>query len=369
MDKNELPDADGNGPLIKWDDVTIARECEHLPPDLRQPYRWLKTYGREHCHRDLDVLTNHFAAAGVHHDRTTWSKIVRGRWKRNRRGEEVATPVMAKERLLDAIQSLQINSRRDETQGLIPFVETPAWESIRDYIDLKREPQRVNKFGIIVGPTGAQKSASFKRYHLLNNHGTGHVVECPERSNYGEFLTLWAECYGGSKRGTFDQKRAKIREATALGTAAQRARRYVVFDNAQELWREDSGPDQPAFSFMRRVQDETGITIILSITDLFEKTLLAGLINGYFEQFEGRTGGRRSWLRLPKYATDEDVRRIAEALGFGTNKETLAYLGGISREPGRIRRLFEDLQEAKRLAAADDEPLALKHLREARGDL
>ena len=31
--------------------------------------------------------------------------------------------------------------------GKIPFAETPTWDLIRDYIDKKRLPQRINKFG------------------------------------------------------------------------------------------------------------------------------------------------------------------------------------------------------------------------------
>ena len=44
--------------------------------------------------------------------------------------------------------------RIKELGGRIPFVMTPSAQRIFTFIDLKRAPDRVNKFGIIIGPHG-----------------------------------------------------------------------------------------------------------------------------------------------------------------------------------------------------------------------
>jgi DNA transposition AAA+ family ATPase len=355
------------GPMIKWDDVTIAHEAEHMPGELKELYLWLKVFVREHCHKDVDMLVTRLRELGIHRDKTTWSKILRGRWKRDARGDETVTPVVAAEKLIEEITALRNNQRIESMRGLVPFVETTTWEAIAGLIDQRRHAARVNKWGIIVGATGSQKTACNREYRNRNNHGTTVLVEAPEKGNLTELLRMLARAYGLASRVSITALRAQIFHRLSLGTAAERAQRCVIIDNAQELWLGERDSDQPAFTFLRRLQDTTGCTIILCITPLFERKLVAGMIEGWFEQIEGRSGGRNRWLRLPEFAPDEDVLAIAKAFGLREAKTHLKELVKISREPGRIRRLFEDLQEGKLLAGKD--PFTWGHIVEARGDL
>jgi len=357
---------DYDGPMIKWDDVTIAHEAEHMPGELRELYVWLKVFTREHCHKDVDMLVSRFRELGIHRDKTTWSKILRGRWKRDARGDETVNPVVAADKLVEEIGALRTNQRIESMRGLVPFVETTTWEAIAGLIDQRRTAARVNKWGIIVGATGSQKTACMREYRQRHNHGTTVLVEAPERGSFGEFLRVLSRCYGLSSKANTTDMRAHIMHRLSLGTATERAQRCVIVDNAQELWLGERDSDQPAFTFLRRLQDTTGCTIILCITPLFERRLVAGMIEGWFEQIEGRSGGRNRWLRLPEWAPDEDVLAIAKAFGLRDAKAHLKELVKISREPGRIRRLFEDLQEGKLLAGRD--PFTWGHILEARGE-
>ncbi|MFO1461241.1 MAG: AAA family ATPase [Verrucomicrobiota bacterium] len=351
---------DTKAPRAKFDERTIEDHALHLPEEMRDAYRWLATFTREECNRDIHRLTERFKIVGVYHDTTTWSKILRGFWNRNKDGNPLANPVISQEKFLTSVEALRTNVRAESLRGKIPFVETSTASSIMDFIELKCAPDRVNKFGVIVGPTGGQKTATFKEFTRRRNHGSTRWVEAPENGLLSDLLAQLSVTFGYSDRCTPGRKRAIL-------FSVIQPHHCLIIDNTQDLYRQGS-QEQPAFSFLRRLQEVTGCTIILSITTDFERTLMAGLIKGYFEQFEGRSGGRRKWLRLPEHAPEEDVVAIAQAFGLQDAKRHVKELTEISREPGRIRRLFEDLQEAKILANASKSKLTIEHVREARGD-
>ena len=349
------------GPLvIRFDEQTIENHAAHLPEEMREDYRWLLSFTRDACHRDIHRLTESFRKVGIYHDETTWSKIIRGLWNRDKFGRETAAPVISQEKFQTAIEALRTNVRAESLRGRVPFVETTTARSIMDYIDLKCAPDRINRFGVIVGPTGSQKTASFQEQYRRRNHGQTKLIESPEGGSASDLLASLMSAFGYSSGGNLTQRRSTL-------LAAVKPHHCIIIDNAQDLYRKES-KDQPAFSFLRRLQEVTGCTIILSITTDFERTLMEGLIKGYFEQFEGRSGGRRKWLRLPEYAPEDDVLAIAQAFGLQDARRHVKELTTISREAGRIRRLFEDLQEAKILANADKAKLTIEHVREARGD-
>jgi DNA transposition AAA+ family ATPase len=355
-----------NVATIRWDDLTISNEGEHMPAELREDYRWLKAYTRDACNRDIEILTARFREVGVLRDRTTWATILRGRYQRDSHGRQLANPKVSGELFCQEVEALRSQIRIESMRGLVPFIETTTWDAIDTLITARRDTARVNKFAMIVGPTGSQKTACLREYRNRNNHGMTTLIEAPEEGRLGEFLRLLSLSYGAGAKLTTNQMRARIMAILGAGTAAERAKRCIIIDNAQECWIKDTKSEQPVFTFLRRLQDTTGCTIVLSITPIFERTLMSGMIEGWFEQIEGRTGGRNRWLRLPEYAPDEDVIAIAKAFGLRDVKGNLKLLRDISREPGRVRRLFEDLQEGKILAGKD--PFTVDHIREVRGE-
>lgn len=350
---------DHQGPSIRWDDLTIEREKLHLPEELREDYRWLKAYVREAHHRDLDSLFETAQRLGLNHDKTTWAKILRGRWNRSPKGDVLPSPVISQEKLGRAIAQLRQAASNEASRGKVPFVMTTVSQSIFDWIDMKRGLNRVNRFGIVVGPTGSSKTATFREYERQRNHGLTSWFEAPASGLLTEFITRLGTCMGIAAKTGMGQKRAHILRGTSES-------KVIIVDNAQDLYR--PGRDLAAFTFLRQLQDETNCVVILSITPTFERELVQGMLSSYWEQFVGRSGGTRKWLRLPANPPEEDVLMIAEAFGFRDAKKHLKQLVAITREQGRIRILFDDLQDAKRLASIRKEALTIDHLVEVRGE-
>lgn len=359
-DANLSTQTEPQGPGIRWDDATIQREAGHMPEPLREAYTYLKSYTRDRCSREVDLLVSAMRRLGVTVDKTTWSKILRGRMFVGGNGEPLVNPVMAEEKFLRFVTALQTNTREEAMRGKVPHVETSVYRSIERYIDLRSARDTVNRFGIIIGPTGTGKTASFKEYHRRRNHGRTWWFEAPAGGTLGEFLNRLAACSGLSAQTSADKKRAHLLKCV-------QEEKVIIIDNAQDLYRPDR-QNLNAFNYLRQLQDETGCCVVLSITPTFEKELTSGVIASYFEQFVGRSGGTRKWLRLPAFPPEEDVLLIAEAFKLRDAKRHLKLLVQISREPGRIRRLFDDLQEAQRLATATKQSLTIEHLVEIRGE-
>ena len=63
MDKHNTPRFTSAG-----DDITIDRETVYLPEELRDGYRWLKTYVRDVLARDLDRLIDALKKLGIYHE-------------------------------------------------------------------------------------------------------------------------------------------------------------------------------------------------------------------------------------------------------------------------------------------------------------
>lgn len=349
-----------DGPSIRWDDLTIQRETLHLPEALRADYVWLKAFTRDEQLRDLDALVEHARRLGINHDKTTWSRILRGRWNRTPKGAPLPAPVISMEKLQRAIEVIRRNAQQEANRGRIPFVMTSVAQTIFDFADLKRSLNRANRFGILVGATGSGKTATAKEYMRQRNHGTTHWFEAPAGGSLSEFISRMGTCMGIASQTSHDKKRAHILRAT------QESKLWWI-DNAQDLYRPGKS-DMAAFSFLRQLQDETNCCVILSITPTFERELVQGMLSSYWEQFVGRSGGTRKWLRLPEYSPEDDVLKIAEAFGLRDAGKHVKKLVAISRDPGRIRILFDDLQDAKRLAGVRKEALTIDHVLEIRED-
>lgn len=351
---------------IRYDDLTLQRHAASYPVELQEPFMWLGWFIREKCFGQLDVFMERAKAFGIEHDKTSWSKIMRGKWNQDSDGNEV-TPCIALKKLLGHIKRFRDQNAIDEMAGKIDFIETPTTQTIFAFIDNKRATDRVNKLGVVVGRTGLQKTASFKEYCRRNNHGACVWMEMPENGSMKEFIVMLGVKYGGARRDSFEGARRRVME-TLMPTVGLK-HRTIIIDNAQAAYKEKNGAKQPVFDFIRRIGDETGCTVIISLTKEFHDTLQTdNQLKAYFEQFEGRAGGERGFLVLPDFPPEEDVLAIAEAFKLRDAEKHIDYLVKIGRERGRIRRIFEDLQQAKIDAETDKKPFTINYVKAVRGE-
>jgi DNA transposition AAA+ family ATPase len=357
MNKNEFNNPNDTG--LRLDVPTIQTRTAHYPDELREPVLWLANYVREECARDTGVLTEQAQKLGIPFDKTTWGKVLRGRWNRDADGNETPSPIVAMVKLIRAIEQLRKDCGLREQAGKVPFVMTPTAEIIFNFVDKKRAPDRVNKFGMIVGHTGTQKTATLKEYCRRNNHGAVVRVEAPETASHTQFITDLAEKYGCSRQAAWDRKRNTIRQSV-------NERRTIVVENVQRLYDERQGSNQRVFSYLQKLQDDTDCTVILTLTPVFVSKLKKSIAEGYFEQFIGRSGGERDILTLEDYPSADDVLAIAQSFGLQDPDKHNDELVKMAREPGRIRVLFEALQEAK--VQCGKRELTMKQIRVVRGE-
>jgi DNA transposition AAA+ family ATPase len=332
-----------------------THKLQHLfaayPEEIRDDCLWLGAFLREHCSRNLTALETLCRKRGFDLHETTLSRILRGKLF-----NDDGAPLLKLSRLSALIAALRQEDQLARLAGRVAFIETPTWESIRDYVDFKRAPETVCKFGLIIGPTGSQKSCCAKHYAALNNHGVVVHLETPETPTMGRFVTKLAVKYGVSEFHNIEKKRERITEAVT-------DRSCIIVDNIQRMYKDRHGWSQPVFNFLQQLQDDTGCTVILICVPEFEATLSRGADKGYFEQFEGRVGGRSEFLWLPAFPPREDVLAIAQALKLRDAEKHLDELEAIARERGRVRILFNALQKATRLA--HHKPLTIRHVRAA----
>lgn len=348
--------------LVRWDDGSIDREAATLPEEYREDYRWLKAFTRDECNKSTDILAQRMLKLGADVDKTTWAKVIRGRLAVDNRGMPRPSPVINLDRLTQLVKAARDNVRVEQLEGRIGWVQTPTADMMFAYFRQKWARSTVNKFGIVSGATGSSKSATAREFQRQNNHGLCVHVECPETGGMSELITRIAVRYGiGAKRSAHAKKAAIFEQVTA--------RNMIIVDNAQELWVANGGSEQPKFSFLRRLQDETGCTIILLITPMFERTIRDQMMHGYFEQFIGRTGGPRTWLRLPDYPPEADCVEIAKSFGLVDAAKHAKALGKIARNPGRIRILFDTLQEGKAMATQAKAKFTFDFIPSTEGDL
>jgi hypothetical protein len=358
---------------IDLDPRTVESRAALYPEDLREPFIWLASYFREDCTRDLDLFVTRANDLGITTDRTNWSKVLRGKWNRDQDGKETA-PCIALEKLLRYIDTIRKDAQIKELGGRIPYVKTPTGQLIWNFINIRRAPDRVNKLGVVIGETGTQKTATFKEYVRQNNHGTCVWLDSPANGKLNRFITDLAVSYGEHVRSTRARKEYKIQEAVNW-------RKTIILENIQRLYNPAEEGNQEVFNYIQTLQEKTNCTFILSFTPTFEKTFTAGINRGFFEQFVGRAGGTSRFLRLEPFPTTEDVEAIAKAFKVtGLNDKTtwpkfngerdkvtvLEYLERIAHQPGRIRTLFEDLQDAKIAAEADRKSVTIDYIKEAR---
>jgi hypothetical protein len=236
--------------------------------------------------------------------------------------------------------------------GGMPFVETPTWKELDDYITAKRAPENPCKFGAVSGSTGTGKSRMLKRWALLNNHGNTAHVEAPSSGRLPRFQMKLGAQFGIPLTAETHERLVRLAECVT-------SKRTIIVDNVQKLYNPKSGANQAVLNYLQELQDDTGCTIILSWTPVFTSTLTEEANARYFEQFIGRLGGIDTIHVLPEFAPVADLRAIQDKMQIGGGAKAIEMMRRWSREPGRLRILFQRLHLA-RLEANDEKSANIK---------
>ena len=335
-----------------------------FPPELSPLFREAKIFLRDECKRDVDVLVQRAKDPGVPIDKTNWVRVLKGRWKHDADGNELPNPYVSATNLMQAITAVQKQVRVELLQGGMPFVETSTFHTIRRRVQKVMRRDRVNRFAVVVGPTGTQKTASYKELALRDPHIKW--LESADNGSLKEFIIRLAVKCGASRNISYGPARAKIFEAMMPHNGEPKC---VIVDNMQDMVRSDKKllalgkniETQPAYQFMRSLQDETGCAVLWSITPENEDQMFNAQ-SIYLEQFEGRAGGRGNFLRLSNFPPKADVVLIAKTLGLKDAEKHADKLMEIARQRGRIRWFFEIMQEAKDEATLDGKDFTIDYV-------
>lgn len=345
---------------IFWDDAHIDAEAAFFPGELEDLYRRVKRKAREECAGDMGRVRDAFAKLGAGRDKTTWSRIFKqGRWNHDSAGNPLPSPIVAAKKLAEDFRAFLSSTRVELFRNKLPFSETQIWQIVNNYIAKKMQPERVNKFGVILGPTGLQKSASFRE--LAERNTNIKHMECAENMSANQLISMLAYKYGVSIYRNSTEKRFAVLENFG-------PEKCIVFDNTQDIYSMKVTDKFSEFlKFCRWLQDERHGTIIWSITPQEEDAIFPKE-SVFMEQFEGRAGGRDGFLRLPNQNPKADFVTIATDLGMKDAEKHAALLQQIGTMRGRIRTFYEILQEAKTAADADKSRLTAGHIEAALED-
>ena len=325
----------------------LERSTSHYPENIRTETLWLQGFFVDHCKGNVISLRAIACKVGHEKSKEYFYNIITGQNFRGGSGEwKVGGKAWSE--FLQIVSDLRRYDLAASRTGKLPFVLTPTYHCLSDFIDAHRALDAVCKFGGITGPTGGQKSECFKFYRTLNNHGAVIHVEAPADGRLTKLKAKIAAKYNVSENKIERRCDAVIRENL-------NETRTIIIDNAQRLYLPGQGGEQPAFNWLLEIQDDTGCTIILSFTTDFVDVLNAGQAKGFFEQFIGRMGGEQNLIALPAYAPESDLLAIAHAFDLDPGKQALEWqwLVKWSRKPGRIRIVFDKLQKSREFAQLD----------------
>jgi hypothetical protein len=346
MNNGRVTELQKEGP-VKCDDPTLWQRAAKLPPEMRESYIWLGIYFREQCQRNTVALARRIAATGVEFSGPTWSLVLRGHCFTDPNGVERPEPLMDAATFLKAVGGLK-KSAAKEVKGPIPFVPTSTAREIIDAVDTARSPNWVNRFVIVIGETGNQKSATFS--HIVRTIPNGDCVRFEALgAGLTSFLNDLDRCFGGDVQSSTERKKDHIRRALSMPTSNGLAR-VVIIDNAQRMLDARRDADQKVMNFLLKLQEDLDFAVILSFTPAEYSSMQSSRVAAFFEQFIGRAGGEDSIVRLGEYAPEEDLVLIAREFGFPDAALHKKKLVEISRRKGRIRTFMDVLQRAKALA-------------------
>lgn len=346
----ELVSTGSNTPALVRTGKTLAQLQQgiaHYPEKIRLEAEWLQGFYLGHCRNNGELLRSICAKLGHDRSREYFANLIRGDYFKNKSGTW-AKGGKGWSEFVEMMAALRRHAQLVARTGKLPFVQTPTYHCIANFITAKRAPSAVCRIGGIIAPTGGQTSESFKFYQSLHNHGAVIHFEAPSSGRPTAIRNKALEQYSVSGCKVERRGDRELREHV-------NEHRTLIIDNAQVLYQARYGMQQPAFNWLRELYDDLRPTIILKFTEEFFAEMKGAEAKGYFEQFIGRMGGLSGILRLPDYAPLSDLTCIADAFSLAPSAVE-DYLLPWSQATGRIRIVFEKLQKAQEFAALQAHP-------------
>jgi hypothetical protein len=334
------------------------------PQEAIEPTLGIHGYMHKYCNRDINELVTQVRRRGIKRDYNYFYQLLTGRYFRANGAGEIQGAWRGVYKIW-----VQLKAFDDFATKLVRtrFVETSVWTLINNYVQRKRTPFSCCRFGAIRGHTGNQKTECFKeiiRRETFGDEekkidprpGNAFHMECPADATLGLFIDKLNFIMGGPL-GTKATKREHIRN-TMLSPG-----RFLILDNIQRCFIKSAGSRQPIFDYLQELQEDTNSTIIICwtpVADQFE----AVIQNEYFEQFIGRIGGKREILDIESHPSEEDIVTIAKDFNLSAAdvEKLTPTLVEVAQEKGRVRVLFQTLQEGARLANTEGQPFAARHV-------
>jgi hypothetical protein len=305
----------------------------HYPESVREDCLWLHAYTWRHLNKEHALLHKLAKSLGIDVSANYWYQVITGRYFQSG-GDAKA--------LKGYIERIKAEARKKEETGAIAFIENETWRRIRDYIDTRRAPDSVCRFGAIEGSTGCGKSWCLKHYAALNNHLRTVYLRAPARASRARIVHKLARSYMIPYEGNSARKEYLIEEIVSPD-------RCILIDDAQDLFSTHHDLEhQPVFTYLHELQEETGCTIIFSWVPTFRRTIESQ--SEFWAQFMGRIGGPEKILTLKQEPLRKDLLKFAAAFGVADDAAALPILRKWAGTRWGLRVLADRLRDARLLA-------------------
>jgi len=170
-----------NTPTLVRTNKSIAQleiSIAHYPEEIRIATRWMQGFFLEFCRGNIESLRGVAAKLSFDKSREYFRNLICGDYFTSKSSTWRAGGD-AWQQFLEMISAMRRYEQASERVGRLPFVPTPTYYGIANFITGKRAIGAVCKIGGIIAPTGGQTSESFKFYKTLNNHGAVTHLEAP----------------------------------------------------------------------------------------------------------------------------------------------------------------------------------------------
>lgn len=330
--------------------MTIKAKASWQPPEVEWDFREGKPGRTEHDFDRWRILTAQVADLG---ERKGWSKTEMARkagipdgsfypWysgkypsRYDELNRKVGMFIEANE------QTGAFAERRIPEPG---FQLTQTAQEILANLDYA---QQYGKFVIVTTGAGMGKTQAFRRHCKTRPHAYLVTMRPHTKTVHG---MLNAICSG---LNLVQHNPARLDSAIGDYLARHQSPALLIVDEAQNL--EDRAIDQ-----LRYFSDQFGVGVVLGGNEEVYGRFTAKADGPSYAQLKRRVAKR--YRRTRPY--NEDIAMLISAWGV-TDPEMVRFLTGLGIKPGALGSISETMTLAHMLAATDEKPLDISHLKAA----